>query len=44
MIVSIENTVITFDYAHAQSLIENLRFSNFPKREPRGRAHGELRD
>jgi hypothetical protein len=36
---TIRIVVILYD-AHASRIVENLRFSNFPKRRPRGRAAG----
>jgi hypothetical protein len=34
--------VISFDYDHVDSITENLRFSDFPKWSPRGRATGKV--
>ncbi len=44
VVVGVVYTVVTFDYAHTHSLDGNLRFSNFPKWSPRGRAPGKIGD
>ena len=42
MIMGIVHAMVAFNDAHVRSLNENLRFSNFPKRRPRGRTAGNI--